>query len=261
MPILRSMEGKYYDLTDDQPASTRSPARSSRSCLRRPACRSRAARTASRPPAAAGRAVWSGIGPPAGQGGPPPSAAPVVVHVYAARSRAWGHPRRRSSLSSRKSPPRPVRTARSIPTGSPGSATSSTGPGATGATGATAGATGNPPPPPDRPDETRPAPFAAGKQERSATLPWWRRPRSGYTSCDDSMKRFRAGRGTPACRFSASETGRREIDMDTRPPAPQPHGVGISYHPFLHDALLAHADAFDFFELPLDFTRTRPGAP
>jgi hypothetical protein len=29
-------------------------------------------------------------------------------------------------------------------------------------------------------------------------------------------------------------------------------GVGISYHPFLHDAILATPDAFDFIELPLD---------
>jgi hypothetical protein len=30
-------------------------------------------------------------------------------------------------------------------------------------------------------------------------------------------------------------------------------GVGVAYHPFLHDALLSAADAFDFIELPLDF--------
>ncbi len=29
-------------------------------------------------------------------------------------------------------------------------------------------------------------------------------------------------------------------------------GVGLAYHPFLHDALLAHIDAFDFIDLPLD---------
>ena len=29
-------------------------------------------------------------------------------------------------------------------------------------------------------------------------------------------------------------------------------GVGLSYHPFLHEALLARRDAFDFIELPLD---------
>jgi hypothetical protein len=29
-------------------------------------------------------------------------------------------------------------------------------------------------------------------------------------------------------------------------------GVGIAYHPFLHDAILATPDAFDFIELPLD---------
>ncbi len=29
-------------------------------------------------------------------------------------------------------------------------------------------------------------------------------------------------------------------------------GVGLAYHPFLHDALLAQIDAYDFVELPLD---------
>jgi uncharacterized protein (UPF0276 family) len=29
-------------------------------------------------------------------------------------------------------------------------------------------------------------------------------------------------------------------------------GVGLSYHPFLHEALIARADAYDFIELPLD---------
>jgi len=35
-------------------------------------------------------------------------------------------------------------------------------------------------------------------------------------------------------------------------PPNAPAGIGISYHPFLHDAILATPDAFQFIELPLD---------
>ena len=40
--------------------------------------------------------------------------------------------------------------------------------------------------------------------------------------------------------------------MDAADPRSRAEGVGISYHPFLHDFLLDHSNLFDFVELPLD---------
>ena len=40
--------------------------------------------------------------------------------------------------------------------------------------------------------------------------------------------------------------------MNTLERSARAEGVGLTYHPFLHDALLSQIDAYDFVELPLD---------